>query len=138
MMKTVIPYLRLLTLPVDKLDQLAKYLSNSQKLFLANRLMFKEENIAGNVSTRLNMSTESRSQPEQVLSKKFEFVAEDLIKTDFEMLGTEIKKNTMWKSLQIKLVAKQHLFVKGIEVLTRANNFPQFELVSNNNVPSSR
>jgi len=49
-----------------------------------------------------------------------------------------MQNNTLWKALQIRLTAHQHLFLKGIEVLTKANDFPKFELKSGKNGASSR
>jgi len=85
-MKAVIPQLRLLTVPVDQHAQLSKYLTNSEKLFLAKSLMYKDENSAAKEgSSRLNLSTSSRSGPK---SQKFKlgFIAKDFIKTDWEMI----------------------------------------------------
>jgi len=140
LMKAVIPHLRLLTLSMDKLDQLVKYLSNSQMLFLTKRLVFGLETSVGNVAPTLNLNALARSCPQTRLNKKFklELIAEDLIKSDWEMMGLVSKKNTLWKALQIKFVAEQHLFVKGIELLTRANTSPKFEVVSNNKEESSK
>jgi len=143
MMKAVIPHLRLLTLPVDKLDPLSKYLSNSQKLFLANVMMFKHEDAADIVSPTINSSSVSRIRPKTlqgVLKKKFklDFIAENLIKNDWQMMNLELKQNKMWNTSQIRLVAAQHLVLKGIEILTRANNSPKIEFVGNDDEISSR
>jgi len=135
MMKTVIPHLRLLTLPVDQFHrELSKYLSDSQLAYLAKRLIFKDETSAGKTPPGLNVLTLSRSRPKslRLLDKKFkfEFIAEDLIKSDWQMMGSEKRKNTTWNALQIKLVTEQHLFVQGIEILTKAKNNPEFKLIS--------
>jgi len=137
MMNAVIPHLRLLTLPMDKLGQVAKYLSDSQLAYLAKRLMYKGENIPGKVSPSLNLSTSSRSRPKSQ-NFKLEFIAEDLIKNNWQMMGLELKENKMWNNLQIHVVAEQHLVVKGIEILTRANNSPKIEFVNNEDEISSR
>jgi len=137
MMKAIIPHLRLLTLPMDKLDQLSKYLSNSQMVYLAKRLIFKEEVGTAEVSPPLNLSTSLRSQPKR-REFKFEFISEDLIKSDWQMMGLELKKSTTWNTLKLELVAEQHLIVKGIEILTQANNSPNIEFVSSKNEASSR
>jgi len=143
LMKALIPHLRLLTLPMDQLDRLSKYLSKSQKYLLAERLMFKDESCAGNATPRLNLTTLPRSRPVQdVLNEQFllEFIAEDLIKTNWDMIGVEQKGNRLRKRkvLQIELKPRQHLVLKGIEVLTRANNFPKLEFVSNTKEASTR
>jgi len=138
MMEAAIRNLRLLTLPMDKLDQLATYLSDSQMCYLAKRLIFKLENSDAKVSPLLNLSTSSRRRPAIEKKIKFEFVAEDLIKSDWEMINSETKKCTTWNTLQIELVAEQHLVLKGIEILTRANNSPKIEIVRHNGEPSSR
>jgi len=138
MMKIVIPHLRLLTLPVDKFPrELSNFLSNSQMAFLAKRLMFKDENSAGKVSPPLNLSTSSRNK---ATGQKFklEFIAEDLIKNDWQMMGLETKENTKWNNVQIAFVAAEHLVLKEIEILTRAKNDPKLEFVSNDNEASSR
>jgi len=62
-MNAVLPHLRLLTVPVNHFDQLSKYLSTSQKSFLAARLIFKDETSAANVSPSINLSTKTRNQP---------------------------------------------------------------------------
>jgi len=120
MMKAVIPHLRLLTVPVDKLHrELSKYLSKAQLACLAKRLIFKDEASAGKV--HLSLETSSRSNPKSQ-TIKLGFISEDLIKNDWEMIGVLAPKdNTVEKDLWINLVAQQHLFVKGIEILTRAN-----------------
>jgi len=133
MMKAVIPHLRLLTLPMDKLDPFSKYLSNSQKGDLAK---FKEDGIPGKVSASLNLSTSPRTRP-KTSQLELDFIAEDLIKSDLQMMGSELKENTPGNLLRIKLVPEQHLFLKGIEILTRANNYSQSEF-SQNNEESSR
>jgi len=137
MMKAVIPHLRLLTLPIDQLDPISKYLSDLQIAFLAKRLIFKDENRAGVFHAALNLSTESRSRPK---SQKFklDFIAEDLIKDDWEMLGAETKKSIEWNCLTLELVAEQHLVLKGVEILTRANNSPKIEFVNNDDEATSR
>jgi len=124
MMKTVIPHLRLLTVPVDKLHrEHSKYLSKAQLAFLAKRLIFKDEVGAGKV--HLCLKTSSRSHPKSE-TIKLGFIAEDLIKNDWEMIGVLApKENKVAKGLAINLVAQQHLFIKGIEILTRANNMPK-------------
>jgi len=63
LMKAVIPHLRLLTLPVIHFEQLSKYLSKSQRVFLADRLMYKDATSAFNVSPSLNLNNKPRSQP---------------------------------------------------------------------------
>jgi len=138
MMAAVIPHLRLLTLPMDKLGPLSKYLTDSQMSYLAKRLIFKDENSAGNVSPGLNLSTSSRRRPALEKKIKFEFIAEDLIKNDWQMMNLETKGSTTWNTLQIRFVAEQHLLLKGMEILTRANNSPKIEFVSHKGEPSSR
>jgi len=58
-----------------------------------------------------------------------EFIAEDLIKTDWQIIGLNPRKRKTWNTLQ--LVAGQHLVVKGIEILTKANTSPKNESASN-------
>jgi len=135
MMKALIPHLRLLTVPVDKLDPLAKYLSDSQMSYLAKRLVFKVDNV---VPLGLNSSTLSRCRPVRDEKFKFDFISEDLIKSDWQMLGLEPKKSTTWNTLQITLVAAEHLVVKGIEILTRANTSPKTEFIRLKHETSSR
>jgi len=53
-------------------------------------------------------------------------------------MGLELKKSTTWNTLKLELVAEQHLIVKGIEILTRANNSPNIEFVGSKNEASSR
>jgi len=95
MMKAFIPYLRLLTIPTDKLDHFSKFLSNSQKGDLAKLLIFKEDSIPGKVPASLNLSTSPRTRP-KTSQLELHFIAEDLIKikTDFEMMSSELKENT--------------------------------------------
>jgi len=62
LMKAFIPHLRLLTLPVIHFEQLSKYLSKSQRQFLADRLMYKDTTSALNISPSLNLSTKTRIQ----------------------------------------------------------------------------
>jgi len=133
MMEAVIPHLRLLTLFLFQLDPLSKYLSDSQMSYLAKRLTFRDDSepLIG-----LNPSTLTRSRPES-RNFKLEFIAEDLIKDDWEMMGLKLKKDETRKELQICIVANQHLFLKGIEILTRANNATAFEVVANRNKAAS-
>jgi len=137
MMKALIPHLRLLTLPLDKLDPLSKYLSNSQIGYLAKRLIFKDEDSAGKFSPPLNLSTSLRSRP-KTQKFKFDLIAEDLIKSDWQMMGLGTKKNTKWNNMQITFIAAEHLVLEGVEILTRANNSPKTEFVSKNSGESSR
>jgi len=145
-MEAVIPHLRLLTLPLNELDGLSEYLSASEMLFLANTLGFKNKSSSQNICARLNSSTVSRSRPatrREILSKKFvlEFIAEDLLKSDWEMIqgvDVEPRNGSTWKSAQISFVGRQHLLVKGMQILTKANYFPRFELVGNTSDSKSR
>jgi len=142
MMKDIIPHLRVLMLPMDKLNQLSKYLSNSQMSYLTRKLTFKEENCAAKIPPSLNPSSSPRSRPKirrlHDENFKLEFISKDFIKSDWEMMGLESKNNATWKTSQIKFVAEQHLFVKGIEILTIANSFPKYELAKQDNEESSR
>jgi len=98
-MKAVLPHLRLLTLPANHFDQLSKYLSKSQKLFLAARLMFKDKTGAANVSPAINLSTKTRNQENMIIyfqhckeqfdeTKTVEVKATDTLK----ILRTKIEK----------------------------------------------
>jgi len=138
LMKAVIPHLRLLNLPMVQLDQLCKYLSDSQISFLAKRLICKDKVV--DLPPTVNLSTLSRIRKQPNFQKfVVEFIAEDLIKNCFEMIGLELKKNaTAMKTMRIRLVAQQHLFLKGLEVLTKANNWPGFEVLNDNNTTSLR
>jgi len=132
LMKAVVPHLRLLTLPIDKLGPISNYLSDTQIAYLAKIVMHKDERSAGSVSPGLNLSRVPRRRPKNQ-KLKLEFIAEDLIKNDWQMMcSLERKKNDLERGLQIFFVAKQHLFLKGIEILTKANNNPKFECVSSN------
>jgi len=129
MMKAVIPHLRLLTLPMDKLDPLSKYLSDSQMMsYMAKKPIF-------NAYPPLNLSTKNRPK-----SNEFDlnFIADELIKTDWDKIVLEPKKNPTLNTLQVELVAGQSLVLKGIEILTRANNYPQFDYDSSDSEDSSR
>jgi len=66
-MDAVLPHLRLLTVPANHFDQLSKYLSTSQKSFLAARLMFKDKTSAANVSPSINLSTTTRNQENMII-----------------------------------------------------------------------
>jgi len=142
MMKAVIPLLRLLLVPVDKLDPLSKYLTNSQMLYLAKQLIFKVENGVANVSPGLNSSTLTRNGlkiNQDVLkmeSKLVNLIAEDLIKTDCKMTDLNPNEKGLKKVLQIHLIPQQNLLVKGIEILTRAKEFVKVELANSNNEES--
>jgi len=139
LMKAVIPHLRLLSLPkMEQLKLLSKYLSDSQKLFLTKKIAFKEEDVAGNVPPLLHLSTVPRCR--QKMSKfKLDFIAEDLIKSDWEMMGKFVpQESTSYNRLQMELVAQEHLLLKGIEVLTRAHNDPKLKFASNDGEASSR
>jgi len=142
LMEAFIPHLRLLTVPVDKLDPLSKYLTDSQMSYLAKRLMFKVKNVE-EIPARLNLNTLPRIRPkahQEELKKKFklDLIADDLIKSDWEMMGLEPKRNSTKKMLRLYLVAKQHFVLKGIELLTRANGFPRFKFVSGKSETSAR
>jgi len=133
MMEAFIPHLRLLTVPVDKLDPLSDYLTGSQMSYFAT-----VEN-----PERLNLNTLPRIRPkahQEELKKKFklDLIADDLIKSDWEMMGLEPKRNSTKKMLRLFLVAKQHFVLKGIELLTRANGFPRFKFVSGKSETSAR
>jgi len=137
-MKAVLPHLRLLTLPIDKLGQVSHYLSDSQIAYLAKMMMHVDENSAGSVSPGLNLSRLPRSRPKNK-KLKLEFIAEDLIKNDCGLMGFGAQNiPPKEKILRLKFVAKQNLFFKGIELLSRANKSPEVdEFLSGDNEASS-
>jgi len=54
------------------------------------------------------------------------------------MSSAPIYESTTWNTLQLQLVAGQHLVLKGIEILTRASNSPKLKFASNDKGESSR
>jgi len=114
-MKALIHHLRLLTLPVNQLYRLSKYLSEAQMAYLSKRLVFKVEIGAEKIPASLNLNLSTRSR---LKCHKLEFIGEKTLNP----VG-----KVMRKALEIKLVARQNLIVKGIELLSRSNNEPMLE-----------
>jgi len=123
LMKAALPHLRLLICPMNKLGRLSKYLSDSEKLFLANQLIFNEKNPLPS----LNSSTKSRSKPHLVL----ELIPREQLKSNWEMVGQKLGSKSKPRKLEIHLVARHNLRLKGMEILTDAHNFPDMEATKN-------
>jgi len=60
LMRAALPHLRVLTLAVDKLSLLTKYLTAEEKTFLAGQMVFMEENCAAAVPVSILNTTKPR------------------------------------------------------------------------------
>jgi len=125
LMQAALPHLRLLTLPVEKLNRLGRFLTDSQKRFLANRLMFKDYDSTEKIPDGLNPSILSRSRNQKFV---VDFIdTKDLVEMDSDILGQVPTETANVKFLKISIKAKRDLFVRGIELLTRTNFSPTTE-----------
>jgi len=62
MMQSIIPHLRLLTLPIEELSLISEYFTDEQTSFLTRTMVFGDKNLA---CQNLNLSTmKRRSSPE--------------------------------------------------------------------------
>jgi len=111
LLKTAIPHFRLGTLTVNEIKQLSKSWLNSEKTLLGNRLLVQK----GNSLPR------NKAQQSHEKTIVLEFIPKEVIKSDWEMIGQsliQMKKVV----LKVTLGAKQNIFLRGMEVLTRAEN----------------
>jgi len=129
-MRAALPHLRLLTLPMDKLYQLSKFLSPEERSFLAVRLLFQES-----AASPPSLNTNASPREKFVSNKVWEVIPERLILTDhLEMTGKGLARCERAKemfSVDLNFLLET-ICLKGIEILTQANNYPEFKQTANN------
>jgi len=131
-MGAVLPHLRLLTLPSEQLFPLSKYLTDAEKLFLSKQAFFKEDKL--DVPLRLNTVTAART----LASNNLQTVAiiPKNMATGDDVIGQALYSTHLSQptKLTVVLMVKKNLILKGVQVLTRANNNPDYrpELDSKN------
>jgi len=134
LMRAALPHLRLLTLPTDQISMLGKYLTAEEKAFLAQQVVFKQENASYTVPPSLNTNATPRMKAASSCdTNTLELIPEHLIITD------HIKMIEKCLSLRDPQVFYLHIFscqdfcLKSFEILTRANNYPDFRKTVVNN-----
>jgi len=142
-MRAALPHLRLLTLPVDKLHFFSIYLSAEEKTSLAVQLLFKKGSSSQSpLPSTLNSSTTPREQSVylELGSCWLEIIPDDFIITDhFKMGGQPLNKirskGGQREVFTLDLIKiKRDMCLTGIEILTQANNCPQFKQAKGKNL----
>jgi len=90
-MRAALPHLRVLTLKMDSLFLLNKYLTAEEKIFLAKKMVFMEEICPELVPpSTLSSSTAPRAVFEEFSGQRLELEPEDLINTDPSKMVLEV------------------------------------------------
>jgi len=135
-MRAALPHLRLLTLPLDKHTLLTKFLLPEEKTYLLRQVYLKEQS-SGAAPPSLNTNENPRMKVKFCNPNTMELISESSIITDhIEMIGRALDSYYSNKEM-IKhccTINVGHSFcLKGIEILTRGNNFPDFREIRDNN-----
>jgi len=130
-MRDALLHLRLLTLPVDKLPRLRKYLSTDEMSFLGRQLCFKRTE---QFPPSLSANTSPRIRATSVDLHILELIPKNLIITNlYETIGKKLHNSKLRdEHFRIDLEARQNLCLKGVEILTRVSNYPEFKQAEDN------
>jgi len=127
-MRAALLHLRLLTLPADKIfhQGLGKYLSNEERIFLGCRLFNTERPPCDPIPPTLCPIDFPRNEADFCRPNTLELIPEHLIVTDFEdIAGQNFYKSGLCKEVFcIEFEVLQNLILKGIEILTQAEDYP--------------
>jgi len=127
-MVAVLRHLRVLCLPMDQHHLLTKYLLPEEKTFLMTQFYLKEKSSSGHAAPppSLNVSTAPRRKPAFHFSNTLELIPDHLIVKDGTKLIEQDLDTVDWESKFVCIIeAWQDLTLKGVEMLTRACQFPE-------------
>jgi len=127
LMKAVLPHLRLLTVPADELGRLSKYLSKSQRQFLADWLMYKDTTRALNISPSLNLNTKPRSQ-----LKYFSIFFKILAGKTIEMKTLKATDTVM--NLKTKIYEMEGIPVDQCRLIFAGRQLEDYKILSDYNI----
>jgi len=140
-MRAVLPHLRLLTLKLGQLSLLSKYLTAEEKVFLAGRMVFRDESSSElAVPSTLNSSTTPRARansPDSTKIWNIPLIPENLIIRDHFKMGGQPVNKIRSKSNQREMFCvdlvkiSRDMCLAGIEILTQANNLPELKPSAN-------
>jgi len=119
-MRAALPHLRLLTLPIDQISRLSKYLTSEEKTFLPRKMVFKEDSGSEEVPPSLNIDINPRILKAIHISlKTLELIPEKLIITDhhqMDYLSNPIENPVF----SMTFAVCQGMILKSVEILTQA------------------
>jgi len=119
LMRAALPHLRLLTLELDQISLLTKYLTAEEKTFLAGELFFKEGTTPNPAPSSLSTNKSPRRK------SLVELIPENLIvkETSDQDLDTLHATNSTKFQCQI-INADRDFILRGVEILTQAKIIP--------------
>jgi len=118
-MRAALPLLQLLTLPMDQISLLSKYLSTEEKTFLAGQLFLKDDDYAGPTPSNINPNKIARN----VIPNIFELIPKQLIIKGYsEMIS--LTTEDAFRGREATFNVHRGFILKGVEILTRAKKFP--------------
>jgi len=134
LMRAALPHLRLLNLSRMQLSLLSKYLLAEEMTFLAVQKVFKDQIVvAPPTSVNTNHTPRVKVASQQSLQCQSDIIPDDLIITDHFKMGGRPLNKIRAKSGQREIFSfdltkiHQDMCLTGIEILTQANNCPEFK-----------
>jgi len=123
-MEAANPHLRLLSLKIDdELNLLSDCLSDSEKVLLANKMLFKDATIAENKCSPILIP---RNKPPSGLPNSGRFVLDlipqECIQTEENMFRKHLFASIEDVKLKLEITTNRHMIIEGMEILTRARN----------------
>jgi len=127
-MRAALPHLRLLTLELDQISLLTKYLTAEEKTFLAGELFFKE----GETSNPAPPSLSTNKSPRR--KSLVELIPENLIVKETSDQDLDTLHATNSTKFKCCINADRDFILRGIEILTQAKIIPD----SSNNAKKAK
>jgi len=129
LMRAALPHLKLLTLPMDQISLLTKYLLPEEKVYLSKQVFLKEEDVSAEAPPCLNTDKVPRTSVYQN-PNPFELFSKEYIITDHSKMSNQdlctIRGNGPTK-FRCDITPSKDFFLKAVEILTRATNFTHFK-----------
>jgi len=125
-MRAALPHLRLMTLSADKFSPLSKFLTAEEKIYLSEKLFFKEESSTASAPLSLNTNSKCRTRTIFLNYSTFEIIPENLIMKGYSEMDNQdlVLLDSTKVMFCWQIDACVDLTLKGVEILTRAKIFP--------------